>query len=1402
MSCVEGLTGLGSEVDVGSFLLFPVFCWNPKSAAVDVDVSKKLKMSRLDAKEIKQLLKEAKENLKKDDYMGAAKACKTVLKKEPENFQANLLLGTSFREQGKYQQALEAYKKAIQSDQTQVYGWQGVISVYEKQNIKSHPDLLDAYKRVATFFEKDDKQKYIENTLKLAHILISHQDTAKALKVVGRLGKTVGLNVEISQLLVQLFNATSSNKRTTEEDELYTAALEVLVTETPQPAEETYRKYFSQLYRSQQYGKLALHCTGMQAQWNRFYSPMDWICRLYIESRIEHAQLVNIGGIEKITDILFKIHPSSRFGYFARGKYLIEEACKYAEGCSWINNALESVFSVHASLVLVRGKLKIGDYEGAMEEAEKAIVNCSDDNLADKENFQILFELLYLEALVGTNDNERANEKRLTLESTFKENPDHPQIVSYLDLNVRTVLKRKELSELKVLIESIEVKSTLDGLPLWRLDFYRAVHEASKTGEKFGTFIHSCVQTHNNLPELMLESAVFLYDYEEYEAAAVILTNLVATPAGKSHPHSWKYLGQLAHLEGNLQQAAKYFKRSYEANLDSDVGALLCDIYHELGEFQSKKDLLTDAKTRVRKTKSKWVWSRLGLMYLEEGKLLEAVDSLQAAIRVDINDGFLWEALADAYFYRGSLTAALRCYRKALLQQVDPLYPNMRISAIFQFLEEEDKSIAGLKELLEQHPNNAPLRVELARLYCWVAGEKMKENFDKGAISSVENGLDCVVKAILYSDKTMILPWMMVGDFSITLGDLPEETELHVPLLLLNSSKPVTDYQEMMKVEKVNLKRFKEVGTLALLQAHQIFVNAEDTSIQSSRELFGYINHQLTLSYYKRSCTIPEEETRRHLQLTAMHYCKKAIAKCSNNSLYWNTLGLIAFRLSDAALSQHCYIRSLQFDPNNVVAWGNLGILYYKKEQYILAHKAFSKGQSVAPVYANSWIGQGLCAEVLQPTEAPDLFRHACLLKPHPFAIVSYGNAICDLLLNPTGDESEDRQYWYWHLLTRMDAVTHLYDLITRIEGRAASPELFNLKGFVAGWNGFNQTALESFNTALKLAADISGSKKELTSEERFKIHSNKVSGLVALKMFEAAKEELVQFPNLDSTGLTNAALTLYKLNDLNTSIDMYKRILDLPAIEKKKPDVKIALALLANQTTGVDSAKNILFGKDMMKNSRALLTLGAIAVAQTDLHLLKAVIHELRPFQWTPSLASDIAFIQVCYQILQKSIKSAVNVVLKFIHMYPTNPKLYALACQVIIAYNLENVHVSIPRHLALCTLKVARIVGTSREESLFASKHSGIVSLTYLIESNVKIAVMATLKAIRCYPEQRDNWAVLACAYWMEYSKTKSQRLFLNIINILEREITLGLCSERIRDWMMSFRKEIGKYSGISVS
>ena len=72
----------------------------------------------------------------------------------PNHYQAYILAGNAFREQSKWDQALESYKHATKIDPNSVYAWQGIILTYERQGIKNHSDLLDAYKKVATFFEK------------------------------------------------------------------------------------------------------------------------------------------------------------------------------------------------------------------------------------------------------------------------------------------------------------------------------------------------------------------------------------------------------------------------------------------------------------------------------------------------------------------------------------------------------------------------------------------------------------------------------------------------------------------------------------------------------------------------------------------------------------------------------------------------------------------------------------------------------------------------------------------------------------------------------------------------------------------------------------------------------------------------------------------------------------------------------------------------------------------------------------------------------------------------------------------------------------------------------------------------------------------------------------------------
>ena len=77
-----------------------------------------------------------------------------VLKLDPQNYTAWVCIGAALHEVDKGQQCVEAYKRAIEINPNQAPAWQGLVQHYEKSGVKNHPDLLEGYSKIATFFEK------------------------------------------------------------------------------------------------------------------------------------------------------------------------------------------------------------------------------------------------------------------------------------------------------------------------------------------------------------------------------------------------------------------------------------------------------------------------------------------------------------------------------------------------------------------------------------------------------------------------------------------------------------------------------------------------------------------------------------------------------------------------------------------------------------------------------------------------------------------------------------------------------------------------------------------------------------------------------------------------------------------------------------------------------------------------------------------------------------------------------------------------------------------------------------------------------------------------------------------------------------------------------------------------
>lgn len=245
-------------------------------------------------------------------------------------------------------------------------------------------------------FCRDDRAKYIESTMKLANALVSQKETKSALKVLTRLSKSVGLTLEIASLLVQLMNPTRSTDRSVEQNNVYTLALETIINESIQPPEEVFRKFFAQLNRAEEYEKLCTYCFKLQDKWNRFYSPMEWICRLYLEDKFVAPTGIQTMPMDLLTEKLFKLHPSSYYGFFARGKYLIENE-KHFEALGWLKAGLETNYNLCAVDLCININMDFENFQSVYDQCLECLKKI--EKTADFET-KLKFRLNSLDALI------------------------------------------------------------------------------------------------------------------------------------------------------------------------------------------------------------------------------------------------------------------------------------------------------------------------------------------------------------------------------------------------------------------------------------------------------------------------------------------------------------------------------------------------------------------------------------------------------------------------------------------------------------------------------------------------------------------------------------------------------------------------------------------------------------------------------------------------------------------------------------------------------------------------------------------------------------------------------------------------------------------------------------------
>uniref|UniRef100_A0A672JP63 Tetratricopeptide repeat domain 37 n=1 Tax=Salarias fasciatus TaxID=181472 RepID=A0A672JP63_SALFA len=782
--------------------------------------------------------------------------------------------------------------------------------------------------------------------------------------------------------------------------------------------------------------------------------------------------------------------------------------------------------------------------------------------------------------------------------------------------------------------------------------------------------------------------------------------------AAKLDPHLgcvFRYLGHYyREVAKDYARAQGCYKKAFLLdNDDVESGAASVDLSMAQGDMDTALAILQSVIEKATPGSAKWAWMRQGLYYLKVGEHQKAIADLQAALRADPEDWVCWECLGEAYLNRRSFTAALKAFGKAHQLQPGSIYSVYQAAAIKQTLGKFKEAAAEYLLITAQQDYVPALKGKRSFQCCHLVSDELMPFIATESPACVYVFRAWRVAAQLRPDLSCL--WKLLGDACTAVRIVsPNRAQVLVPASLAgldpNAQNPSLNQAQTLKVGEScyarALKLMPEVSSLW---------------------------YDLGLNYYHQATSQPKDCL---LKCVSSSQClKKAIMMDSGNHSYWNALGAVSVSLGleNYALAQHCFIKSIQAEPNNVVAWTNLGTLYLKKDNIELSHEAFKIAQSLEPLYVNCWIGQALIAERVGSYDTMDLFRHTTELSTHMEGVKGYAYWVCSTLL----DESNRNSELYRYNIVQMNAISAAQVALSKYTERIQSDaEAFVMLGFLNEHLQLKRQALQAYQRY----------RSELCC-----LHLNFSLGchgraLCTSDQWDEAIQAYNSTPLQDLCDLVGLALAYCRAGLFSESSSAYERALAVASSEKEKAYILTALALLQHRQGNLDSAKTLLFKCSVLKEPipESLLCLCALGLVHGDATLAAAAMTEL--LKQNPgrvqSVVEQRCLLTCTLLALQGNYSAVQREASRAVHSNPGNPSLWALLSRVVPKYypRKANVSLNTQKYFNLRALLYSGV------NQLASGRHSG--------EDKRKNALKTLQRAVLLCPDDPATWAGLMAA------------------------------------------------------
>ncbi|CAL7935447.1 unnamed protein product [Xylocopa violacea] len=1238
--------------------------------------------------EIKVALKEARNIYKEKNYKGVIKKCKTILKKEQNNYGALVLLAAALKEIEEYKcQVPIVLEKAVKVREDNPIAWQGLITYYE-QNL----DNDDCYNKLILSYCKllqiESDSTFTHTLNKISEISLQLKDSETFIQCVRHLNelqkmldsdKAQMINKTLKWILIDNFN--DLNKYQDSLENIFKSIINDLDINNQQ---NLYRKYLQMLYDKKELVILISEATNMHQRFPQDTLSLEYICRVYCDQHILGESITHI-NIEEFYESLLNLNKESEIATIAKAIHL-EKSDNLITAREILKDLLTlETRSSYGWMALSEISMRLYCWEDA-EIAAKRTLEIKDHTIKDELLYKM--ELMLLESVSRSTD---LSKWEIALQMCERHLQMHPSTQLEL-IRARIIVSMNKSDVIPVMLNNLESKcqSKIE------ISILRALH--LKLNKKFDEAINvldSGVQT----SEAWLLLGTTYWEMTEYNYSLIAFLNGI-----KVDRYNWKCLVYLGHYYcqyGNdVERSRRCYQTALQINPNSEeAGIGLSTAYRLLKNQDANMKLLQTLTTQD--NGPKWAWLQLGLQYLDQGNAVQAIKAFQHVIRADPNDNYCWESLADAYFVRGAYTSALKSYQKVLKLCPKSLYPMIQLANIKLIVGQYSEAKEDFQCILKDESCYIPALKGLAESCLAIAKEHIANQFLGRGKNYLQQALDSLTAAIK-ERKDISCIWKLLGDVCFRVAMLPEKYKyLNVSSILLKHND----------IESVILVKQQDIFSLSA----RCYCCALTISPQSD-----LLWHDLALCYLTQLQSYPLID-HKNLGSKCLAAAKHAIKLNPAAWIHWNLLGVICMSpyIKNYALAQHAYIMAIDKELNNATLWSNLGTLYLHTGNLYKANAAYSQAQSAHPAYINSWIGQAIIAETMNRREAMDLFRHALQLGYHSQAAVGYTHWVLNVILNC--NVKMDALYTY--VMENMHAILVATDAMTRyIEYHPNDCYAQNAYGLLLERQKLYKPAAEQFVAGL---CNSNNNERDLVSINLARVFTR-------LGKYEEAMKLCQAVTNINYNSECHLALALFKADLYEESYTTYESTLhSFASTEMEKACTLCAMAAIAYTFQRVDDAKTLLFQCMQIQPPVIVghLAAASLGILHVDVNLTTLVLNELKLYKDHPEYGHHVVNLSAYFYLIQNNIKGAIIVLSKAIFMHPGDVKYWIRLVRILFETDIK-------------------MFNTCAQKVLFLNRNIAIENVAHVacglsLTSSMPSSIRSVQKLLFAYPANIESWA-----------------------------------------------------------